>query len=164
MRIFALWHYYHSPLSVAFEFQTTEIPRLLNVTGLLPMYPSGTEEEDKPRIDLSPVKEFDLKLCMGKEWHRFPGNYLIPNGIRVEFVKSEFDGLLPGHFEEKLTAEDQLQGQEAIVNLSKKWWLKPQTTYVPSGLNDLNKEDASHYVCRVFLPSVKHAPQILMLI
>jgi len=160
MRIFALWHYYHSPLSVAFEFQTAEIPRLLNVTGLLPMYPSGTQEEDKPRIDLSPVKEFDLKLCMGKEWHRFPGNYLIPNGISVEFVKSEFDGLLPSHFEEKLTSEDQSHGQEAIVNLSKKWWLRPQTTYVPSGLNDLNKEDASHYVCRVFVPSIDHGTHL----
>lgn len=160
MRIFALWHYYHSPLSVVFELQTAEIPRLLNVTGLLPMYPAGTQEEDKLRIDLSPIKEFDLKLCMGKEWHRFPGNYLIPNGISVEFVKSEFDGLLPRHFEEKLTSEDQSHGQEAIVNLSKKWWLRPQTTYVPSGLNDLNKEDASHYVCRVFVSFIDHGTHL----
>ena len=29
---------------------------------------------------------------------------------------------------------------------SKRWWLRPQTTHIPSDLNDLNKEDASHYV------------------
>jgi alpha-1,2-mannosyltransferase len=130
-----------------FEFQNTEIPRLLNISGLLPVYPPGTPEEDIPLIDLSPVKEFDLKLCMGKEWHRFPGSYLIPNGIRVEFVKSEFDGMLPRHFEEKLTADDQSHGQGgAIPKLANSWWLRPQTTYVPLDLNDLNKEDVSHYV------------------
>jgi alpha-1,2-mannosyltransferase len=159
MRILALWHYYHSPLTVVFDFQTAEIPRLLNTSGLLPVYPPGTLEEDTPRIDLSPVKEFDLKLCMGKEWHRFPGSYLIPNGISVEFVKSEFDGMLPRHFEEKLTVDDPSHGQGgAIPKFTKRWWLRPQTTYVPTDLNDLNKEDVSHYVCPVFVHIIDHNP------
>ena len=85
-RILALWHYYHAPLTLAFDFQYNEIPRLLKATGLLPIYPENMREEDIPPIDLSPVKQFDLKLCLGKEWHRFPGNYLAPSGIQVEFV------------------------------------------------------------------------------
>ena len=33
-----------------------------------------------------------------------------------------------------------------FVDLTKMWWLKPQTRYFPNDLNDLNKEDLSHYV------------------
>lgn len=104
-------------------------------------------EEDIPPIDLSPVKQFDLKLCLGKEWHRFPGNYFVPSGIRVEFIKSEFDGMLPRHFEtEKTRTSNDEANDTDLVGLTKKWWLKPQTSYVPNDLNDLNKEDLSHYV------------------
>ena len=150
-RILALWHYYHAPLTLAFDFQHTEIPRLLNATGLLPIYTDNTREEDKPPIDLSPVKEFDLKLCLGKEWHRFPGNYLIPSGIQVEFVKSEFDGMLPRHFETGKVTGSTGQGNDVLEGLAKKWWLKPQTSYIPDDLNDLNKEDPSHYVRSAFI-------------
>ncbi|KAJ7109881.1 glycosyltransferase family 22 protein [Mycena epipterygia] len=143
-RILALTFYYHSPLSVVYAFQVDELPRLLNATGLLPVFPPGTPEEDIPRIDLSPVKDFNLTMCVSKEWYRFPGHYLIPTGVRVDFVKSEFDGLLPGHFGEgevkKVAWEDDI--------LSTAWygWSRPETRHVPTGLNDLNREEASHYV------------------
>jgi alpha-1,2-mannosyltransferase len=97
-RIFALWHYYHAPMMVSLDFQMTELSRLLNDTGFLPVYPPTTREEEKTAIDFSPLKEFNLTVCLGKEWHRFTGHYLIPNGIRVDFIKSEFDGMLPRHF------------------------------------------------------------------
>ena len=150
-RILALWHYYHAPLTLAYDFQYNEIPRLLKATGLLPIYPENMREEDIPPIDLSPVKQFDLKLCLGKEWHQFPGNYLVPSGIQVEFVKSEFNGILPRHFETEKTrtSTDEAKGID-LVDLTKMWWLKPQTSYVPDALNDLNKEDSSHYVRRAF--------------
>lgn len=144
-RIFALWFYYHSPLTVAFELQSIELPRLLNVTGLLPIYPPGTDEDERPRIDLTPIKEFDLTLCYGKDWYRFPGHFLIPNHVKVEFIKSEFDGMLPRHFEEKLPVEDK-DDSNVITELADRWWLRPETRYVPKDLNDLNKEDLSHYV------------------
>ncbi|KAJ7040287.1 glycosyltransferase family 22 protein [Mycena alexandri] len=122
-RVLAQTFYYHSPLSVVYAFQTEELPRLLNDTGLLPIYPPGTAEEDIPRIDLSPVKDFNLTMCVSKEWYRFPGHYLVPFGVRVDFVKSEFDGLLPWAFR----------------------WSRPETRNVPVGLNDLNREQPSYY-------------------
>ncbi|KAF7307149.1 Glycosyltransferase family 22 protein [Mycena indigotica] len=147
-RILALTFYYHSPMTVVYNFQAQELPRLLNETGLLPVYPPDTPEEDIPRIDLSPVKQFNLTLCVGKEWYRFPGHYLVPDGVRVDFVKSEFDGLLPGHFGEgELHKAD--WGQVAG------WWSQPASWYgwyrsetrlVPAGLNDLNREQPSFYV------------------
>jgi alpha-1,2-mannosyltransferase len=130
-------------MMVSLDFQMTELPRLLNATGLLPIYPPATREEEKSPIDLSPLKGFNLTVCLGKEWHRFTGHFLIPNGIKVNFVKSEFDGILPRHFED---SEVEYEGHDPLHSLSKNWWLRPQTTYVPEDLNDLNKEDPSHYV------------------
>lgn len=132
-RIRAMWVYYHAPLSVVSVFESTELPQLLNSTGLLPVFPPGTPEDEIPAIDLAPVKHFDLTLCLGKEWHRFPGHYLVPTGIRVGFIKSDFRGQLPRHFEET-------HGNSAT------WWLRPGTRYVPADVNDLNREDSSRYV------------------
>lgn len=129
-------------MKVSLDFQMIELPRLLNATGLLPTYPAGTREEEIPPIDFSHLKEFDLKVCLGKEWHRFTGHYLIPNGIRVDFVKSEFDGMLPRHFEESSNTTD----AEKTLSRSKNWWSRPQTAFIPDDLNDLNKEDPTHYV------------------
>ncbi|KAJ7361402.1 glycosyltransferase family 22 protein [Mycena albidolilacea] len=141
-RILALTFYYHSPMSLIFKFQVDELPRLLNDTGLLPVYPPGTPEEEIPRIDLSPVKDFNLTLCVSKEWYRFPGHYLVPAGVRVDFVKSEFDGLLPGHFGEgefkKVSWEDDIPPAYG--------WSRPATRLVPAGLNDINQEQPSFYV------------------
>ncbi|KAJ2935635.1 hypothetical protein H1R20_g1457, partial [Candolleomyces eurysporus] len=119
-RIVALYKYYHAPMGVAFNFQMHELPRLLNDTGLLPVYPANLPEDEQPSIDLTAIQEFNLTLCYGKEWHRFPGHFLVPNGVQVGFIKSEFDGLLPGHF--ALPPNDQ------------------------PGFNDLNLEEPSHHV------------------
>lgn len=135
-RIRAQWVYYHAPLSVLSNFGGIEIPQLLNSTGLLPVFPPGTREEDIPPVDITPVKHFDLVLCLGKEWHRFAGHYLVPTGVRVEFIKSDFRGQLPRHFNE--TADSNTH--------SDSWWLRPETSYVPTDVNDLNKEDTSRYV------------------
>ncbi|EKM84086.1 hypothetical protein AGABI1DRAFT_67279 [Agaricus bisporus var. burnettii JB137-S8] len=133
-RILAMWEYYHAPMTVASVFEDTELPQLLNDTGLLPRFPRGTPEEDIPAIDLTPVKYFDLTLCLGKEWHRFPSHFLVPTGIRVNFIKSDFDGQLPRHFE------------EANFSAGASWWPRPATRYVPNDVNDLNKEVLSRYV------------------
>ena len=67
-------------------------------------------------------------LCIGKEWYRFPSSYFLPDGLRVKFVKSAFDGLLPGEFPES------------------KDWSRPGTWMIPKGMNDENKGDPLKYV------------------
>ncbi|KAG0649148.1 Dol-P-Man:Man(8) c(2)-PP-Dol alpha-1 [Hyphodiscus hymeniophilus] len=67
-------------------------------------------------------------VCFGKEWYRFPSSYHLPNDMRAKFVKSEFDGLLPGEF------------SEAKTGFWAGAWL------VPPGMNDLNQEDMGKYV------------------
>ena len=87
----------------------------------------------EPRIDYDLITPFNLTLCIGKEWHRFPGHYLVPDGVHVEWIKSEFDGMLPGHFKRT----------ERAAGLTE----RPKGTHaIPYGLNDLNKEEPSFYV------------------
>lgn len=69
-------------------------------------------------------------VCFGKEWYRFPNSYHLPNQMRAKFVKSEFDGLLPGEFFEP----------------SEGFGLRPGTWLIPSGMNDENIEDMGKYV------------------
>jgi alpha-1,2-mannosyltransferase len=121
-------------MTIFYAFETQELPRLLNESGLLPPIPRDASKDDLPRIDLSPIKNMDLQLCLAKEWHRFPGHYLVPDGVRVDFVKSDFDGVLPGHF------------QVSSLENSEGWWLARAMSQQPEGLNDLNREEPSHYV------------------
>ena len=68
-------------------------------------------------------------VCLGKEWYRFPSSYFLPKKMRARFIKSAFDGLLPGQF------------SEASIGFG----LFP-TWLVPSGMNDRNMEDPGKYV------------------
>ncbi|KAL5535984.1 ALG9 [Sanghuangporus sanghuang] len=146
-RILAQSYYFHAPMQVAHYFQARELVRVLNVTGLLTPPPSPPvssvarnskyEEDERLRVDLTPIKELNLTLCYGKEWYRFPSHFLIPDGVNVEFVKSEFDGMLPRHFEPSNSEE---------AGVGELFWKRTGTRYVPEDLNDLNKEDMGHYV------------------
>ncbi|KAL2363806.1 hypothetical protein RJZ56_003277 [Blastomyces dermatitidis] len=69
-------------------------------------------------------------VCLGKEWYRFPSSFFLPDDKRAKFIKSEFDGLLPGEFAPESEALD----------------LRPGTWIVPSGMNDQNLEDLGKYV------------------
>lgn len=53
--------------------------------------------EISSRVDVSPAAK---NICLGKEWHRFPGNFLLPSNYRLRFVRSHFNGLLPAYFDE----------------------------------------------------------------
>lgn len=72
----------------------------------------------------------DSTVCFGKDWYRFPSSYFLPQGMRARFVKSAFDGLLPGQYHE---AED------GFGFFSGTW-------LIPPGMNDQNIEDPGKYV------------------
>lgn len=142
-RILALFHYYHAPLDVAYYFEHYEIPRLLNVTGHLPPQEPrhagyNPAYADDQYIDISGLKQIGVRVCYGKEWYRFPSHYLFPEGVEVEFVKSGFSGLLPQHF-----AIDPFPSEGL--------WKRGQTRVPPPGLNDMNREEPSVYVCLCIL-------------
>lgn len=68
-------------------------------------------------------------VCLGKEWYRFPSSYFLPKNMRPKFVKSAFDGLLPGDFSEAGT----------ISGIFPTW-------LIPPGMNDQNIEDPGKHV------------------
>ena len=83
----------------------------------------------------APLKEAGVgrsgdTVCLGKEWYRFPSSYHLPRGMKAKFIKSSFDGLLPGEFSEAKVGFGFFPGA----------WLEP------SGMNDENKEDPGKYV------------------
>lgn len=61
-----------------------------------------------------------VNVCIGREWYHFPASFFLPDNYRLRFVKSSFDGLLPGDF---------LEGYP--INLV--------TSRVPSGMNSRNE-------------------------
>ncbi|KAL8730495.1 MAG: hypothetical protein Q9181_004646 [Wetmoreana brouardii] len=67
----------------------------------------------------------EANVCLGKEWYRFPSSYFLPSGMRAKFIKSAFDGLLPGQFNEAKTG----------------FGFFPGTWLIPPGMNDQNIED-----------------------
>lgn len=95
-----------------------------------------------------PLKQYDDMnsvgtVCLSKEWYRFPSSYFLPNGMRAKFVKSAFDGLLPGEFNEAKTG----------------FGLFPGTWLDPPGMNDMNIEDYGKYVSilkLVYFPLSRH--------
>lgn len=125
-------------MTVAFVFENFEMVRLLNTTGhiVLPTERDHDRESREPRFDMSPLQDFGLKLCIGKEWYRFPGSYLVPTGVRVDWLKSEFDGLLPGHYAENVTSTNT-------------YWFAEGTKAIPQEMNDMNKEEPMHYVSNI---------------
>ncbi|GFZ47156.1 hypothetical protein JCM24511_04899 [Saitozyma sp. JCM 24511] len=105
-RMFALFHFYHAPLDIAFHFQYKTIPRLLSDMGYEPLSPPKNykpykDEVLQPEWDYSPLQTMDPKvtICYGTEWHRYPGSYLVPEGIDVQWIKTDFDGMMPRKWE-----------------------------------------------------------------
>ena len=81
-------------------------------------------------VSKEPSIQPETSICVGKEWYRFPTSYFLPSNMRARFVKSEFNGLLPGHFSEAKHG----------------FGVFPGTWLIPSGMNDMNIEDPSKYV------------------
>lgn len=42
----------------------------------------------------------EVNVCVGREWYHYPGSFFLPDNFRLKFIKSDFDGLLPGDFPE----------------------------------------------------------------
>lgn len=97
---------------------------ILRIVGTIQAY-NAPLSVYKPLNDPLVARPGDT-VCLGKEWYRFPSHYLLPAGVHAGFIKSEFSGLLPGHF---------LEG-----NLTK------GTSIEPPGMNNENREDPGKYI------------------
>jgi len=79
-----------------------------------------------------------IRLCIGKEWHRFHSSFFIPESVsdrhgnkrvvELQFLQSEFRGLLPRHYP---------QGSIPAI-----------TRIIPADMNDMNLEEPTRYVTK----------------
>ncbi|KAJ9110467.1 hypothetical protein QFC19_001593 [Naganishia cerealis] len=135
-RIYALGHFYRSPYDVIYHFQYTEVPKLLRAAGHEPI-PPPEEYRDKreeqgysDEWDYTVLGKFEpkIRLCYGKEWYRFLGSYLVPEGIEVDWIRSEFNGAMPRRW-------------EPSHSRAGSWWLRQETRITRAGkFNDDNIE------------------------
>ncbi|KIR99848.1 alpha-1,2-mannosyltransferase [Cryptococcus deuterogattii 2001/935-1] len=137
-RIAATYYFYHAPFDIVHHFQYSTLPGILSNLGYEPIplpesyRPNGKEEEREVQWDLSPLQHLDepVSICYGTEWHRFPGSYLIPEGVQVNFVQTEFDGMMPRKWEE---------------SAKKGRWPRSETRMVrPGRFNGENKASLEH--------------------
>ena len=105
-RILAMHQFYHAPFDVAHHFQYNTVPSILSSLGYSPKplpanYKPYGNEVPVPEWDLDPLQHLEdpVTLCYGTEWHRYPGSFLIPEGIDVRWIKTQFDGMMPRKWE-----------------------------------------------------------------
>ncbi len=49
-----------------------------------------------PYSDTTAATSDAVNVCLGKEWHRFPASFFLPNDQwHLRFLRSEFQGQLP---------------------------------------------------------------------
>ena len=101
---------------------------IFRTAGVVMAY-SAPLEIYKPLQNPDLAHSYDA-VCLGKEWYRFPSSFFVPQNMRARFIKSEFNGLLPGQFHEGKTGFGFFSGT----------WL------IPPGMNDRNIEDPGKHV------------------
>jgi alpha-1,2-mannosyltransferase len=151
LRIMAIQTYYVAPLHVAYHFESFELPAILTGMGYTPIQHNGTNDWDE--WDLSPIKTLNggtgLRLCYGKEWHRFTSSFLVPEGVEIRFIKSDFDGALPAKFRRfppRPGAGAPRPTARPPPPDAGGWWRRAGTKYETLTLNDQNEESSEHYV------------------
>lgn len=106
-RMYALGQFYHAPLDLAYHFQYTEIPEILIAAGYKPKVVPEEYLESRERDgyndewDFTVLENFEdkVRLCYGKEWYRFPGSFLIPEGVEIRFLRTEGSAMMPRNWE-----------------------------------------------------------------
>ncbi|KIV94903.1 hypothetical protein PV10_02624 [Exophiala mesophila] len=101
---------------------------LLRIAGTLTAYRAPLEIYSA--LNTPGLNVTGQNICLGKDWYRFPSSHFLPNDSRAKFIKSEFDGLLPGEYPE--------------WNFTSSYF--PGTWIIPDGMNDLNQEDPGKHV------------------
>lgn len=139
-RVLAVAQYYRGPMPLVYHLQYYELPALAiyNYPEAFPTLNLTNFAQSEERMDISILKRQNLTLCYGKEWYRFPSSFLIPEEVRVEFIKSGFDGILPKHFVER---RDQVEQVRATLKK------RPEIAAMsPTGFNNQNLEEKDRYV------------------
>ncbi|KAK8815438.1 hypothetical protein WA158_003650 [Blastocystis sp. Blastoise] len=99
-RIYAYIYYFHAPINVYTNLYYNQLKATTTVSS-------------------------PMNICLGKEWHRYPASFFIPNNdaLNVTYIESGFKGILPKPY--------------ATIN---------GTFTIPTGMNTMNKQEMDRYI------------------
>ncbi|KAF9929538.1 mannosyltransferase [Mortierella alpina] len=155
-RILALHEHYSAPIEVYRRaFDLVQVPTPIVVEGSDPSILPGSTAHSLNDAR-TPGSDNSVRVCVGKEWYRFPSHYFLPEGAKLGLIKSHFDGLLPGEFTEMaqtgelppLSSQPSANGkQHRPMRIDWRWSAerRPGTSHVPRLMNNQNKEVSEHY-------------------
>ncbi|KAF9191520.1 mannosyltransferase [Haplosporangium sp. Z 767] len=159
-RIVALHEHYSAPIEVYRRaFDLIKVPSHNIIEGSDPsiLSSAASSSPDVAQSTNNQKKQEIVRVCVGKEWYRFPSHYFLPEGAKLGLLKSHFDGLLPGEFEEMAHDEElpPLASRPSAANgkihhpmrFDWRWSAerRPGTSSVPKTMNNQNKEALEHY-------------------
>ncbi|KAF9965900.1 mannosyltransferase [Mortierella alpina] len=157
-RILALHEHYSAPIEVYRRaFDLVQVPTPIVVESSDPAALPGSTVHSLNGDDArTPGLDNSVRVCVGKEWYRFPSHYFLPEGAKLGLIKSHFDGLLPGEFKEMaqngelppLSSQPSANGkQHKPVRIDWRWSAerRPGTSHIPRLMNNQNKEVSEHY-------------------
>uniref|UniRef100_A0A915M6U1 Mannosyltransferase n=1 Tax=Meloidogyne javanica TaxID=6303 RepID=A0A915M6U1_MELJA len=105
-----------------------------NYSGFLDIYKDFNNKISSDKILIqNTTKILPIRVCIGKEWHRFPSSFFLPESgknfseVEMRFIRSEFRALLPDIFPKGST-------------------LSKITRQIPIHQNDENREQLERYV------------------
>ncbi|PVV02128.1 hypothetical protein BB560_003425, partial [Smittium megazygosporum] len=147
-RSFALYRNYKSEIEI-YKFLPFDSTADLNSFML------NSQRNDKEMMNSIKTSEyysFDAKrtVCIGKDWYRFPSQFHLPLEYKLVFLRSRFDGLLPGDFLPVEKSGSVIESTSAYVN----------------DTNCLNRFEDSHVVAGDprkacdYIVDVNHTPNI----
>ncbi|CAO3651769.1 unnamed protein product [Cunninghamella echinulata] len=134
-RILALLTRYHAPMAVYASLWNERQDALI--------FPNTLQEE----YDTNPMKK-ELQVCVGKEWYRYQSSFFLPKDVRLRFISSEFNGLLPNTFPEdwsmvKYSDNDSNGEKKDYYQRSRSFNVLKGMRQHHEGTNDQNKKDDS---------------------
>lgn len=139
----------------------TSIISLFRITALSTYYKAPFQVlQDLNSIERSSESNPSISktICFGQEWYRFPSHFFLPSSFRAEFIKSDFEGILPAHFgwkrERESKRESSENGKDMFVErldkvsslIGLEWKRKDETRALGGSFNDLNQEEIDRYV------------------
>ena len=142
LRIYALYQFYHAPMPVYSKLANVPPPGLNSTTW------------ESIKVDYhgnqAIYAQRELKVCVGKEWYRFPSHYFLPHGMKLGFVESGFGGLLPAYF--KVLSQESVHIQDYLLKRDMVGYIDAarsatRTLAEPvERVNDLNEPELDRYV------------------
>mmetsp|Transcript_132388 Transcript_132388/g.229583 ORF Transcript_132388/g.229583 Transcript_132388/m.229583 type:complete len:635 (-) Transcript_132388:943-2847(-) len=71
-----------------------------------------------------------VKVCVGKEWYRFPSHFHLHPHMKMYFIRSGFNGLLPTHFDSSPNGNGTYHEQPLLNHHNKAVWELPSIVNV----------------------------------